>query len=73
MTLGGDGFAISSWGWLDDEGQPSLRGQASFRLWSVNNDTSKLAFIAMPVDAEPIEVLRVAIQAFQLRGQPLGN
>lgn len=60
MTLTSGAIAISSWGWLNDEGQPVSRSEATFRMWSVRDNDSRVAFLAMPIDTEDADVLRAA-------------
>lgn len=55
------GTTISSWRWLDDEGQPIGKDAATFRMWSVRRDAEPIHFfVAMPVSMSDYEVLAMA-------------
>jgi hypothetical protein len=61
-TISGTRATVSSWGWLDEEGQPCLADLATFRQWSVRTSEGRIGFLALPLDMDWREVLLAAEQ-----------
>jgi hypothetical protein len=59
-----DDIHISSWGYTDEEGALHIREGATFRLWSVTNDTGRIGMLLLPVDQDTHTVYLTALRAF---------
>lgn len=65
MTLADEGLGvtISTWGWLNADGQPSQPGQSQYRLWSARSKGERV-FLAMPITTSDTQVLLAAARLF---------
>lgn len=57
-------LAVTSWAWVDDDGNKASREAATFRLWRVRAGEELVGLLALPKDVDEFGALRVAVEGF---------